>query len=120
MLAVGELYLGELDESVIRMTSGFAAGIGGSYLNNCGTFSAGVMISGALYGRSSADQDDQLGQNQAARFQEKFRDRFETTNCGKLREEKYGSGGAELCSVLVERAANLLMEVINDQQVAGG
>ena len=60
MLAVGENYLGELNDKEIQMTSGFAGGIGGSYFNNCGAFSAGVMIIGALYGRRSTDQDDQV------------------------------------------------------------
>jgi len=116
MLAVGEHYLGELNEGIISMTSGFGGGIGGSYQNNCGAFSAGVMIIGALYGRASADQDDQIVQGLAARYQEMFRERFETINCGKLREERYGSGGAEPCSTLVERAARVLMKVIDSQQ----
>ena len=113
MLAVGRHYLGELTDREIQMTSGFAGGIGGSYLNNCGAFSAGVMIIGGLYGRISADQDDQFCQDLSAHFLGKFQERFETLNCGKLREEKYGSGGAEPCSVLVERAARVLIDVLN-------
>jgi len=116
MLAVGEHYLGELDEQTIRMTSTFAGGIGGTYQNNCGAFSAGVMIIGALHGRTSAEVDDQVGQDLAALYLERFQSAFETVNCGKLREEKYGSGGAEPCSVLVERAARVLMEVIDQQK----
>lgn len=68
MLAVGRHYLGELTDREIQMTSGFAGGIGGSYLNNCGAFSAGVMIIGGLYGRTSADQDDQVCQELACQF----------------------------------------------------
>ena len=116
MLAVGEHYLGELTEREIRMTSGFAGGIGGSYLNNCGAFSAGVMIIGALYGRTSADQDDQVCQDLACQFQDKFQERFDTLNCGKLREEKYGSSGAEPCSILVERAARILIDLLETQK----
>lgn len=112
MLAVGEHYLGELTDREIQMTTGFAGGIGGSYFNNCGVFSAGVMIIGALYGRRSADQDDQVCQDLAAQYQDKFQERFETLNCGNLREENYGSGGAEPCSTLVERAARVLIEVL--------
>ncbi len=111
MLAVGRHYLGELTDREIQMSSGFAGGIGGSYLNNCGAFSAGVMIIGGLYGRTSADQDDQVCQ-----FQEKFQERFETINCGKLREEEYGSGGAEPCSTLVERAARVLIDLLDAQE----
>jgi len=113
MLAVGEHYLGELNEMEIRMTSGFAGGIGGTYLNNCGAFSAGVMIIGGLYGRISADQ---VCQDLACQFQEKFQERFNTLNCGKLREDKYGSSGAEPCSILVERAARILIDLLDSQE----
>lgn len=116
MLAVGEHYLGQLSEREIRMTSGFAGGIGESFLNNCGAFSAGVMIIGGLYGCSENEEDDEICQNLSSRYQEKFQEAFETLNCGKLREERYGSGGAEPCSVLVERAAQVLMDVIDQQK----
>jgi len=114
LLAVGEHYLGQLDQREIRMATGFSGGIGGSYQNNCGAFSAGVMIIGALYGRTSADQDDQTCRDLAARYLECFRECFDTINCGALRDERYGSGGAEPCSVLVERASWTLMEVLGD------
>jgi len=114
--AVGRHYLGELTDREIRMTSGFAGGIGGTYLNNCGAFSAGVMIIGGLYGRISADQDDQVCQDLACQFQEKFQERFNTLNCGKLREDKYGSSGAEPCSILVERAARILIDLLDSQE----
>jgi C_GCAxxG_C_C family probable redox protein len=97
------------------LSSAFAGGVGGTYQNNCGAFSAGVIIIGALYGRVEPDEDDQVGQDLAARFQERFQSRFETINCGNLREEKYGSGGAEPCSVLVSQAASLLIDVLEEQ-----
>ncbi len=116
MLAVGRHYLGELTDREIQMSSGFAGGIGGSYLNNCGAFSAGVMIIGGLYGRTSDDQDDQVCQELACQFQDKLQERFETINCGKLREEEYGSGGAKPCSTLVERAARVLIDLLDAQE----
>jgi C_GCAxxG_C_C family probable redox protein len=115
MLAVGEHYLGELSDREFRMSSAFAGGIGGSYLNNCGAFSAGIMIIGVLYGRSKDKEDDEVCQSLAAKYHEKFKESFETVNCGQLREEKYGSGGAEPCSVLVERAAQILIDLLDQQ-----
>jgi len=115
MLAVGGYYLGELTDRDIRMTTGFAGGIGESFLNNCGAFSAGVMIIGALHGRTSPDGEVLECQDLAAQFQERFQERFDTINCGKLREEKYGSGGAEPCSILVERAARILIDLLGSQ-----
>lgn len=116
LLAVGEHYLGPLNEREIRMGSVFAGGVGGSYQNNCGVFTGGVMLIGALYGRNKPDQDDQFGQDLAADFQTRFLERFGTINCGQLREEKYGSGGAEPCAVLVERGAQTLIDLIEEQK----
>ncbi len=54
MIAVGEHILGPLEDREIRMTTAFAGGVGGTTLENCGAFSAGVMIIGGLYGRISS------------------------------------------------------------------
>lgn len=114
MLTVGEHYLGSLEDREIRMSSGFAGGVGCTYQENCGVFSAGVIILGALHGRTSPDQDDRICQDSSARLRTQFIERFETVNCGKLREFRYGSGGLEPCSVLVERAARVLIQVIEE------
>lgn len=116
MLAVGKHYLGNLEEREIRMSTAFAGGIGCTYQENCGVLSSGMMIIGALYGRTAADQDDQICQDLAALYLERFIKYFDTANCGQLRETRYGSGGAEPCSVLVERGAQVLIQVIDDYQ----
>ncbi len=116
MIAVGEHILGPLDDREIRMSTAFAGGIGGTTLENCGAFSAGVMIIGGLCGRISSEEDDQVCQNLAEKYRERFVDRFETLNCGELRVEKFGSGGEQPCSVLVEEASQILMEVIKEYQ----
>ena len=104
MLAVGEFVFGELAEREIKMSSGFAAGVGSTKEELCGAFSAGVMIIGGLLGRTDPAVNDSRCQALVRRYRERFWGRFESLNCGELREEKYGSGGAEPCSVLVERA----------------
>ena len=46
-----------------------------------------------------------------------FRDRFAQTlgsvHCYELREEKYGSHNQAPCSVLVTRAADILLEILD-------
>ena len=116
MLAVGKHYLGNLTERDIRMSTAFAGGLGCTYQENCGVLSTGMMIIGALTGRTTADQDDQVCQDLAALYLERFTKYFDTANCGQLRETRYGSGGAEPCSVLVERGAGILIQVIDDYQ----
>ena len=98
------------------MSTGFAVGIGGTYEDHCGAFSAGTMIIGGLFGRTSSEEDDQICQVLAAEYRERFRGQFETLICGELRKEKYGSQGEEPCSTLVERASRILLEVIQDYQ----
>jgi len=116
MIAVGEYLLGSVTEREIKMSSGFAGGIGSTYEDNCGIFSAGVMLIGALYGRTSAEQDDEDCQALVAEFRKRFMDRFETITCSELREENYGSGRKEPCSILVERASQILLEVIHQSE----
>jgi len=72
MLAVGGHVLDDLDPRFVRMTTGFAGGVGESKQEMCGAFSAGVMLIGALYGRNSLDDDDLPSQRLATRYRERF------------------------------------------------
>jgi C_GCAxxG_C_C family probable redox protein len=116
MIAVGDHFFGPVTEREIRMTTGFAGGIGHTFEEVCGVFSTGVMIIGSLYGRSTQDQDDELCQAMVDEFRNRFRDQLSTINCSELREKKYGSGGDEPCSVLVERASEILIEIIEENR----
>lgn len=98
------------------MSTAFAGGLGCTYQENCGVLSTGIIIIGALYGRTAADQDDQVCQDLAALYLERFTKYLHTVNCGQLRETRYGSGGAEPCSVLVERGAQILIRVLDEHQ----
>ena len=97
------------------MSSGFAAGIGSTKAELCGAFSAGVMLIGAAAGRVDPDLDDSRCQELVQAYRDRFLKQFEFINCGELREEKFGSGGSEPCSVLVERAARELLQVLEGQ-----
>ena len=116
MIAVGEHLLGPLENREIRMTTGFAAGKGYTYLEGCGAFFSGVMIIGGLYGRISAEQDDELCQALVAIYRERFLEKFNTLKCADLRAEKFGSQGEQPCSVLVEQASSLLLDVIDEYE----
>lgn len=116
MIAVGEHILGPLEDREIRMTSGFAGGIGSTYMDNCGAFSAGVMVISGLYGRTGSKDDDQICQELTAKYRECFFKRFDTLICGELRAEKFGSQGEQPCSVLVEQGSGILLEVIEEYQ----
>jgi len=112
MLAVGGHVLGELDPSLVRMTTGFAGGVGESKQEMCGAFSAGVMIIGALYGRNSLEEDDLPAQRLAMRYRERFAAELGTTHCGTLYDQVHAPDVPGSCSSVVERAAPILMELL--------
>lgn len=115
MLAVGEHTLGDVGQGV-RMATGLGGGIGGSHQDICGALSAGVMVIGAMFGRTTQDEDDQVAYSAAARYRARFLDELGATQCGPLREMAQASGGLGSCSLLVEHAAMILLQVL---QAAG-
>jgi C_GCAxxG_C_C family probable redox protein len=112
VLAVGEHLWGHLDDDILRMTSGFAGGVGRSRQELCGALSGGVLIIGALYGRVRPDQDDSYCQELAAAYRERLVQELGATRCADLRASGYGSDGQWPCSVLVERAIPVLLELL--------
>ena len=109
MLAVGEHVLGDLDDRILKMTTGLSGGIGVTYRDLCGALTVGVMVIGAIHGRSHPSEDDTRCQELATVYRERFAHEFGSVYCHELRAEKYGAQGQEPCSVLVERAALILL-----------
>lgn len=116
MLAVGERVLDDVDDRTLRMTTGFSGGVGVAYRDLCGALSAGIMIIGALYGRTQPDQDDALCLALTTEYRDRFAGELGSVYCPELRAEKYGSQGEEPCSVLVERAARILLRLLEEPQ----
>lgn len=115
MLAVGEHVLGNVDDHTLRMTTGFSGGVGCTYRDQCGALSAGIMIIGARHGRTQSDADDALCLKLSTEYRDRFADELGSIYCAKLRAEKYGSQGQEPCSVLVERAARIFLQVLQEE-----
>ena len=120
MLAVGEHVLGDVDNTTLRMTTGFSGGIGGIQRDMCGALSAGIMIIGALHGRTSPDEDDSLCQDLVYTYRNRLARELESVTCHELRSLGYGSQGVEPCSALVGRAAAILLDVLNDTRPLTG
>ncbi len=112
MLAVGEYLLGQVDDRMRRAATAFAGGIGGTRQELCGALSGGVLLIGALYGRTRPDEDDRQCYELASRYRERFIQAMGMTRCCDLRASGYGPNGTTPCSVLVERAARILLEVL--------
>ena len=112
MLAVGEYTLGELALQTVRMTTGLAGGVGSSHQEMCGALSGGVLVIGGLFGREDLSQEDETALKLVRRYRDGFLRRFGETQCEKLRERIHAPGGLGSCSVLVERAAALLLGLL--------
>ena len=96
-----------------RLATPFAGGTGGTQQELCGALSGGMMVIGALLGREEAGVNDDEAQRLAARYRTCFLETFDATECGTLRRTTVkGSGGLGSCSVLVEQATALLLDVL--------
>jgi C_GCAxxG_C_C family probable redox protein len=113
MLAVGGRYINDFNDDFVKMATGFSGGIGDSRMQLCGAYSAGVMVIGSLTGRNNPQEDDNVCFSGVKSFTEKFNRSIMSTNCGLLREMRYGSGNIEPCSSLVRRSVRILLEVID-------
>jgi C_GCAxxG_C_C family probable redox protein len=112
VLAVGEQLWGEVHPQVLRMSSGLAGGLGCGHQELCGALSGGAVIIGALYGRTSPEEDDAECNRRVSEYRARFLHEFGTTCCQELRDSGYGSEGQWPCSVLVDGATRILWHVL--------
>lgn len=113
MLAVGGHVLGHLDPRMARMPTAFAGGVGDTGKEMCGALSGALMIIGALYGRTGLDQDDKKALLLARRYRESFAEEMGDTRCAPVYERQHGPQGAGSCAAVVERAARVLLDLLD-------
>jgi C_GCAxxG_C_C family probable redox protein len=96
-----------------RIATPFAGGTGGTQQELCGALSGGMMTIGALLGRVEAGVNDDAAQQLAAEFRRRFREAFGDSQCERVRRTAVkGPGGLGSCSVLVEHATALFLELM--------
>lgn len=115
MLAVGGQVLNELHPQWVGMTTGFAGGVGGTHQELCGALSGGIMVIGGLHGRCSLEEGDRRCLELARSYRERFLTELGQTCCGPLREWVHGPDGPGSCSVVAERAARILLDLLSEQ-----
>jgi len=116
MLTVGEYFLGKLDAQHIRMTTALAGGVGNTQQELCGALGAGALIIGALHGRLHPKESDQQCLSLARRYHSQFLAQFGATQCQTLRAGLGRTDAADSCSELVERAARILIEILEGEK----
>ena len=113
MLSVGEHVFDDMDDKMCKMATGFSGGIGRTHRDLCGALSAGIMIIGALHGRTSLKEDEAKCMKTVNNYRDRFAQGHGSVYCYKLRAERYGSHNQEPCSMLVRRAANILLGLLD-------
>jgi C_GCAxxG_C_C family probable redox protein len=93
-----------------------AGGVGGTREEMCGALSAGVMVIGGAYGRVSSGEDDELAYALARSFRERFLADLGYTQCAPLREMVNAPDGWGSCAILVERAAMILLQLLDETE----
>ena len=96
------------------MAMAFAGGVGGTQQEMCGALSGGVMVIGAMLSPQCPGEDETQVRQAVARFRERFLEVIGPTQCAALRDGLYGPDGQEPCSVLVQRAVRLLLQVLGE------
>ena len=116
LVAVGEQYF-KVTADMIRLSTPFAGGVGGTHDELCGALTGGLMVIGGIMGRSDVATDDQACQDAAAAYREAFLAHFGHLRCCKLKENWVGQPGQPDCSELVRQAAGVLMDVLSEAGV---
>ncbi len=114
LLAVGEHLWGQVDPGWLRLSTGFAGGVGGTEAELCGALSGGVIVIGALHGRSDPTTDRTRCKALIKAYRDAFLAEFGTTCCGALRAEGGYGSPEKPCRMLVERAVTLLMPLLDE------
>jgi len=112
LLALGAHYMGEIHPQTICMSTPFAGGVGCSHADLCGALTGGIMLIGAMHGRVDAQTNDERCQALAAAFRAQFLQAFGWLKCQDLKDHWIGLSGQESCAALMEKAAGLLIEVL--------
>lgn len=118
LLAVGPHYLGEISPLGLRMSTPFAGGVGGTHEELCGALAGGIMLIGALYGRSDANTNDDYCMNLVKEFRTTFRKEFGNIQCQKLLDNWVEKSGQGSCALLVEKAAGVLITILDNAKFA--
>jgi C_GCAxxG_C_C family probable redox protein len=112
LLAVGEQILGTISPQAVRLSTPFAGGVGSTKLELCGALTGGLMVIGGLTGREDAEVNDDRCQELAAAYRAEFLREFGWLKCQDLKQNWIGNAGQPSCRTLVEKAAGVLLEVI--------
>ena len=110
MIAVGDHYLGQTPEVLLRASCPFGGGLGGGREELCGVLSGGALILGALWGRTTPAENDEALRALARRFRAWFLGRYGSAQCNAIRSQLPEMD--KRCAPVVEEGARALVEMM--------
>jgi C_GCAxxG_C_C family probable redox protein len=108
ILTVGKEVIDDYDPSMCRLATGFRGGIGSCRDEVCGAISGGVMVVGALYGRSDPKASTERSDALVNDLRRQFIERFGSTCCRDLYQ------GPIPCTQIVQETAEMLLSALDD------
>jgi len=109
---VGELVLGDSVNDLVPLATGFGGGIGGSKKETCGALVGGVLVLGALFGRDSSDQDDEVVYTLSELYRQRLLKKFGHTQCQPIYDDQHAPGAAGTCASVPKDAAEILLTLL--------
>ncbi len=110
MVAVGGLYLDPVPDVLIRASCPFGGGVC-ERQELCGALSGGIMVLGALWGRTSAGVNDDFVNDLACQFRRRFLARFEDTTCAPIHGSDWRTPEMG-CARVIRASAEILIDII--------
>lgn len=106
-----------LNETALRMASGFGAGLGAAKCT-CGSLTGAVMVVGALKGRVKTSESEKEVFELTKELHDRFKVKFKSTCCRVLtRDLIWGTPQHhEFCDRFVYGAVEILEEILNKEQ----
>lgn len=80
----------------------------------CGAFAGGVIIIGALHGRSNKEADPDLCHAIVSRFQERWLEAFGYTKCQDLRDAEVCGTAEKAWKGLIMESMGILLDVLRE------
>jgi len=112
VMATGNYYLDPLPEILIRASCPFGGGVGGCREELCGLVSGAALVLGALWGRTTPQEDDRWLYDVICEYRQRFIDANGTTKCAPLRAVYEAQ--SRRCDPLVKEATRMLVEIIEE------
>lgn len=116
VLAVGGHFLQDLPACCLRMATPFGGGIAGTREDLCGALSGGLLVIGAIYGRSDPTTSRDRVYGLAKSFRSRFYRRFDAMLCQPLYDQRHAPGTPNTCRYLLEETALMLMDVLTEER----